>query len=282
MVTCTGFFAPGLDFVLTQELGLSPTVNRTVIGFMGCAAMFNGLRLAAQAVEADAAARVLVVSVELCSLHSQADSRRDMLVAASLFGDGASACVVALPTTDCGEYFVWSAFSASSSPILRQKWCGASAIMAFNCTSPHASPIILLKQRRKACLPSLDEDRPRFWAIHPGGRGILDRLAQIFALDEAETRASREVLRCVGNVLRQPSSLCWMKSAINSPVRPRRGFGSQRRLERKCLSPAPQGVAMAFGPGLVIEMARLTYIGEPSRAPAQPARNETGLMATHL
>lgn len=38
VASCTGFPAPGLDIRLTLALGLRPTMSRTVIGFMGCAA----------------------------------------------------------------------------------------------------------------------------------------------------------------------------------------------------------------------------------------------------
>ena len=84
VVSCTGFFAPGLDFMIAGELGLSPNASRTVIGFMGCSAAFNGLRMASQIVAGDPHARVLVVSVEICSLHIQPGTRRDDLVSARI------------------------------------------------------------------------------------------------------------------------------------------------------------------------------------------------------
>ncbi|MFO0926388.1 MAG: hypothetical protein U0736_05025 [Gemmataceae bacterium] len=45
-VSCTGFFAPGLDRMLVQELGLPMTVERTMVGYMGCHGGLNGLRVA--------------------------------------------------------------------------------------------------------------------------------------------------------------------------------------------------------------------------------------------
>ncbi|HXF62099.1 MAG TPA: hypothetical protein VNK95_10805, partial [Caldilineaceae bacterium] len=116
VVSCTGFFAPGLDFVLAHRLGLPATVERTLIGFMGCAAMFNGLRAAYQTVRSDPAALVLVVSVELCTLHTQPNPLRDHLIGASLFADGASACIVGMPQACSGDYFALERFYTCMKP----------------------------------------------------------------------------------------------------------------------------------------------------------------------
>lgn len=77
VVSCTGFFAPGLDLMIARQLGLRPTVERTLVGFMGCAAAFNALRLANHIVQGQTDARVLVVCVELCSLHIQPGQKRE-------------------------------------------------------------------------------------------------------------------------------------------------------------------------------------------------------------
>jgi alpha-pyrone synthase len=64
-VSCTGFFAPGIDRILIHELGLPATIQRTHVGFMGCHGALNGLRVAGAF--AGGAARVLLCAVELCS-----------------------------------------------------------------------------------------------------------------------------------------------------------------------------------------------------------------------
>jgi predicted naringenin-chalcone synthase len=91
--SCTGFFAPGVDFALITELGLRPTVARTHVGFMGCHGALNGLRVAGAFAAADPAARVLVCAVELCSLHYYYGSAADKLIANAIFADGAAAVV---------------------------------------------------------------------------------------------------------------------------------------------------------------------------------------------
>ncbi|HEU5117545.1 MAG TPA: hypothetical protein VFT74_12950, partial [Isosphaeraceae bacterium] len=92
-VSCTGFYAPGVDSVLIRELGLSRDVARTHVGFMGCHGMLNGLRVAHGYVGADPAAVPLVCSVELCSLHHQYGWDSDKIIANALFADGAAAVV---------------------------------------------------------------------------------------------------------------------------------------------------------------------------------------------
>jgi alpha-pyrone synthase len=68
---CTGLYAPGLDFEIVEHLGLSPDVERTMIGFMGCYAAINALKLARHIVRSDPKAGVLMLNLELCTLHFQ-------------------------------------------------------------------------------------------------------------------------------------------------------------------------------------------------------------------
>ena len=98
-VSCTGMYAPGLDIELVAALGLKANVQRTCVNFMGCYAAVNALKLADAAVRADPAARVLVVSVELCTLHFQKNAAEDHLISNRVvwrrggggLGDGAAA-----------------------------------------------------------------------------------------------------------------------------------------------------------------------------------------------
>ena len=93
-VTCSGFSAPGFDRSLIEQLPLQATVARTQVGFMGCHAALNALRVARAFVAADPQAVVLVRCVELCSLHFQYGWDPEQIVANALFADGAAACVV--------------------------------------------------------------------------------------------------------------------------------------------------------------------------------------------
>src|ERR687897_541600 len=94
VASCTGFTAPGLDQQLMERLGLNPSVERTMIGFMGCAAAVNALKVAHHIVRSEPAAKVLVVNLELCTLHLQETSDLEVILAALLFGDGCAASLV--------------------------------------------------------------------------------------------------------------------------------------------------------------------------------------------
>jgi predicted naringenin-chalcone synthase len=275
VVTCTGFFAPGLDFVLARDLGLNASVRRTVIGFMGCAAAFNGLRHASEVVAGQTQARVLVVCVELCSVHIQPGTARSDLVAAALFGDAAAACVVGSPgcgTTPVPEQtadreasnerqdvtrhetvFEFEAFHTAMQPETEREmvWHVGDRGFALN-----LSPLVP-KHLERAAPGALERlfggDWPRFWAIHPGGRAIVDRLARLFELTDDAVSCSRAVLRDVGNV--SSATILFVLDAL------RRGWESEGSEGE---GSDRTGIAMAFGPGLVVEAARLTYHAPPA------------------
>ncbi len=200
VVSCTGFFAPGLDIAVAKQLGLSSTISRTVIGFMGCSAAFNGLRVAHEFVRSRPDARVLVVCVELCSLHIQQNANPAHLIAMSLFADGASACLVGKAAPGDRSVFHLDAFHSELQPDSEGEMVWEIGDHGFVLNlSPQIPERIAL-----AAPATLDHlfhgQSPAFWAIHPGGRAIVDRLQKTFGLTPAQVAASREILRRYGNL----------------------------------------------------------------------------------
>lgn len=239
VVTCTGFFAPGLDFVLARELGLDLSVPRLAIGFMGCSAAFNGLRAARDIVLGQPDARVLVVCVELCTLHVQPGERRDDLVAASLFGDGAAACVVGSGAPD-GLLFSLEEFLSVVKPDTEDRMAWRVGDHGFDLRLSARIPAELAEAVPTALRRLFGDDRPAFWAVHPGGRAIVERLASILDLAPSDVAPSFEVLRRFGNL--SSATILFVLEEIARTVPPA----------------GKPGVMMAFGPGLVIEMARVS------------------------
>jgi predicted naringenin-chalcone synthase len=201
VATCTGAVAPGLDLQLVRELGLSRSVRRTLIGFMGCYAAIQALRVARDACRADPSARALVVCCELSSLHFQAGPSDDALLAACLFGDGASAAIVqAAPRAlgvglrlagdasaiipDSAGQMVWYAgdqgFVLGLSPAITGALAGDLAPLRDE----------LLGERREA---------PARWVVHPGGPRILDAAERALALEAGALDGSRRALARGGN-----------------------------------------------------------------------------------
>src|SRR3546814_3262725 len=87
---------------MAARLGLSPSVERLLVGYMGCYAAVVALRSARHIVRSDPQARVLVLSVELYSLHLQKYDRLESLLAALQFGDGAAAALVKAESSGLG------------------------------------------------------------------------------------------------------------------------------------------------------------------------------------
>ena len=246
-VTCTGFFAPGIDQAIAREVGLPPTVERTIVGFMGCAAAFNAMRLASSIVRGQPEARVLIVCVELCTVHIQPSADRTNLVVASLFADGAGACIIGAAHDAAHDQFAIDAMYTALHPDSTNDMVWQVGNYGFSLELSALIPR-RLEQAAPAALTNLVDDPAslQFWAIHPGGRQIVDRLRDVFALAPDQVAPSYDVLRDYGN-MSSPTILFVLKAWRDQ-------FRAGGTMD------TTDGVAMAFGPGLVIEMAKLTYL----------------------
>ena len=244
-VSCTGFFAPGPDHVLVRQLGLAPTTQRFHLGFMGCYGAFPALRLADAVCRADPGAVVLVVCAELCSLHLHSGDDVDTVLASSLFADGAGALLVSGRAPAAGEDRVTlDALGTTLSAEGEADMAWSIGDLGFDMVLSSHVPRIL-GSSLPAAVPDLlglvepgDVDR---WAIHPGGRSVLDKVRDALGLDEADLVASRDVLRRYGNM--SSATVVFVLAALLRSPAPRDG-------ERVA--------ALAFGPGLTVESALLT------------------------
>jgi prepilin-type processing-associated H-X9-DG protein len=246
-VSCTGFHAPGVDLALMAALPLRPSVARTHVGFMGCHAALNGLRVAAGFIGADPGACVLLCAVELCSLHLQYGWEGGRIVANALFADGAAALVAS------GE---GPAAAEQSTPGLRRWIASGSYLVPASAEamswaiedhgfvmglSPQVPDLIAahLRPWLEGWLADhhLSLESIGCWAVHPGGPRILAAVIETLGLDPDLIEPSRSVLRECGN-MSSPTLLFILERLRQS--------GAQG----PCL-------AMAFGPGLCVEVALL-------------------------
>lgn len=207
-VTCSGFSAPGFDYALIDELPLRPGVSRTQIGFMGCHAALNGLRVARAFVAADPQAVVLMCCVELCSLHYQYGWDPEQIVANSLFADGSAACVVQSAEADRPASKRPLRILASGSTVLPESRDAMTWRMGnhgFRMTLSPSVPRLLSEH----LLPWLSEwlgmygHRPETiaaWAVHPGGPRILQAFAEAVRISPSKLNVSRDVLQQHGNM----------------------------------------------------------------------------------
>ena len=246
-ISCTGFHAPGVDCDLIEQLQLSANVQRTHVGFMGCHAALNGLRVAHAFVEADPEAVVLLCAVELCSVHLQYGWNPEHVVANTLFADGAAALVAThaetpnQKTTSAGI-----ALQASGSTVIPD----THDLMHWQIGN-HGFSMGLSPKVPKAISTTLqpwltewlqargtDLNSIQHWAIHPGGPRILQACADSLSLREDQLVYSRNILTHYGN----------MSSATIL-------FVINQMRQHNCHGPC---IALAFGPGLCAEVALIT------------------------
>ncbi|USB31686.1 type III polyketide synthase [Paenibacillus sp. YPG26] len=251
-VSCTGQYLPGLDVMLIRQLGLSPRTNRLPLIFQGCAAGLKAIQMARDVVQGAPGSQVLVVCVELCSLHFQPAKEREALFAASFFGDAAAACVIGSPEPHHRHYLDLGTGYSVLLPDSTEDMTWEVGDTGYDL---YLSPRIpkLLGEHLETELASLLEgdELPELWAIHPGGRGIVDSVEEVMNLTGDQTKYSREILRTVGNV--SSVTIIFVLHAM--------------REDMKSLDQArSEGVAMAFGPGLTAELMRFTYMPAQSVA----------------
>jgi len=233
ITSCTGFSAPGLDLDLIERCGLPASIERTLIGFMGCYAAINALKLARHIVRSEPKARVLVVNLELCTLHLQETTDLEKILTFLLFGDGCAACLVtaephgialdrfhAILVPDTSELITWRIRESGFDMVLS----GEVPVTIHEGLRAHAREI----------LDGTPIESIKLWAVHPGGRTVLDAVERAFELPASALAVSREVLRQYGN----------MSSATVM-------FVLEKML--RSASSGQTGCAMSFGPGLVAE-----------------------------
>jgi predicted naringenin-chalcone synthase len=234
--TCTGFAAPGLDHWLIQRFRLPGSIERSIVGFMGCQAAINALKLAHHIVRSEPRARVLVLNLELCTLHLQPSTEIEQLLCFQLFADGCSAALV----TAEQQGIAIEGFHAALIPDAADQITWRIGDDGFDMTLSGFVPLTLaraLPDQAAAIMGGARVSDFDLWAVHPGGRSVLDAVMHGLGLPADALAVSRGVLRDCGN----------MSSATVM-------FVLQRMMADAL--PGQRGCALAFGPGLSAETMR--------------------------
>jgi predicted naringenin-chalcone synthase len=251
-VSCTGMSAPGLEIEIINNLNISPNVSRIGINFMGCYAVFHALKIADAICKADENAIVAIVSVELCTIHFQNKPDDDNLISNSLFSDGAASVIV---TSDemskkhsLKGYYLKSFFSdiaAEGKKDMAWQISSSGFLMTLSSFIPKLVEKEIAPLAEKALANGTSEKMPiDFYAIHPGGKKILEAAAKSLFIYNGKMEASCDVLRNFGN----------MSSATIL-------FVLKELWEKKIDWEKEQNIfAAGFGPGLSLESAVLTTV----------------------
>ncbi|RWB52614.1 type III polyketide synthase [Mesorhizobium sp.] len=232
VTSCTGFSAPGIDLDLVQRCGLPDGVERTMIGFMGCYAAINGLKLARHIVRSDPQARVLLVNIEVCTLHLRETAELEKLLSFCLWADGCAASLVTAEPTG----IELDSFRCTVADERRELMTWDIRDHGFDMFLSGQVPAAIqeaLRGNQDAILGGRLPDAIDLWAVHPGGRTILDAVERALNLAPAALAPSREVLRRYGN-MSSATVMFVMEEMLKAPG-------------------GLLGCGMSFGPGLTAE-----------------------------
>ena len=236
--SCTGFGAPGVDLAVIERLRLPPSVRRTNVGFMGCHAAVNALAVARALANESQTNRVLVICVEVSTVHFHHDVRMDRLISNILFADGAASTVVGGPGSTSNPTRL-ATTEARLIPDSREAMAWEVGDHGFEMTLAAEVPDLISGVLRQWVDETLDRHGLRRgdiegWAIHPGGPRVIDAVSNALELPPGAEAISREILRTRGN----------MSSATLLHI-----------MERFQLEDIPRPwVGLAFGPGLAGEL----------------------------
>jgi predicted naringenin-chalcone synthase len=245
VVSCTGIDTPGLDLRLAGRLEMRPDLSRTCVLGMGCYAAFPALRRAREIVRADPRRKVLVLAIELCSLHFQTgDASMENVVSSALFADGAAAVLVGNSDSagprmlDCATYCDYQTFDHMSFHLTDEGFQMHLSSYVPELLAADVEEFVAGLLARNG----LERENIRLWGVHPGSSKILDHVQERLELPEDALNCSRQVLYQYGN-MSSPTVLFVLDQL-------QRQAGPQ---------PGDYGVLMAFGPGLTMESALVQW-----------------------
>jgi len=240
-ISCTGMYAPGIDIEIVQRLNLQSSTKRTSVNFMGCYGTFNGLKLAESICQADHRAKVLLVSVELCTIHFQRNMSPDNMIANAIFADGAGAILIEM-APESGRYFYLDAFHCDLLPNSSQQMAWQIADSGFDIVlSSYVADVIQSGiagfVKNFHAIQHLSSTAIDYYAIHPGGLKILEACEKALNITREDNRHAYHVLRHYGNMSSATIIFILMEmwNGMTASDHEKRVF------------------ACAFGPGLTLE-----------------------------
>lgn len=240
-VSCTGMAAPGLDLILMEQLNLPNNTHRTSVNFMGCYAVFHALKMADAFCKANPKNKVLIVSVELCTLHFQNTFSMENVAANLLFADGAAACIISNESTfenaiELNSFYSQVLFNGKNDMAWNISNTGflmtLSAFIPQLIESGIGNLLDGILQEAK-----LDKTEIQNWAVHPGGRKIVETIQKELKLTDKNVDASFNILKNYGNM--SSATILFVLNKMQNENRKGNVF------------------ACGFGPGLTLE----TFIG---------------------
>lgn len=242
-VSCTGFYNPGLDIEIINEFNLNKNIERVNIGFMGCQAAFPALKTASEFCKSNKDAKVLVVCIEMCTLHMKLTDDLNYIIGNSIFSDGCAACIVSSDEklTKTQPFLEVKSFNSHVINDDGKNLAWKIGDNGFDLTLNSDLPSFISENINQALEHILEiENSIDCWAIHPGGRAILDSF-QKFKPD-ADLKHSRSILKQYGN-MSSPTILFVLKEILENRTKSEKNIFSA-----------------TFGPGITVESSLLEIV----------------------
>jgi alpha-pyrone synthase len=205
VVTCssTGFYAPGLDTEIITQYNLPAGTGRTCVNNMGCCGAFNALQVADAIAGKNPDANVLVVCIEICTLHFTNNKSLQDLIATSLFSDGAAAVLVSGNDKEKGLLIknFYTAIHPDDGSVI--SWYIRDNGFEVNLSSYIPA---LVKEGVGKLVSSLLKNTGLklndidLFALHPGGRKIIEVCEKELALTPEDAAYSYSVMQHYGNM----------------------------------------------------------------------------------
>lgn len=248
---------PGGDLYLATELGLKTDVNRVMLYFLGCYGGVTGLRVAKDIAENNPGSRVLLTTSEttILGFRPPNKARPYDLVGAALFGDGAAAVIIgAHPRKNLENPFLELNFATQQFlPGTQSVIDGRVSEEGINFKLGRDLPEKIQDNIEEFCkkliAKTVDANHPTglkyndlFWAVHPGGPAILNRLEGILGLRSEKLDCSRRALMDFGNV--SSNTIFYVLEYMRDELKRKREEGLEKQ---------EWGLALAFGPGITFE-----------------------------
>ena len=261
-ISCTGLYAPGPDIELIEAMGLPGTTQRMAINFMGCYGAFNGLKAADAIVRSTPEAVVLVVCVELCTLHFQKKNDLDNLLSNALFSDGAAAVLIeGQARTD--KSLRLRSFYCDLLPAGKEAMAWHVTDFGFEMTLTSEVPTVIQQGIGQMLSRLLEQSGLTIgdigtYALHPGGRRILEVIEGQLGLNQTDNRYAYQVLKEFGNM--SSATVLFVLKAIWNDL--------ENAASDKNSDGSFNILSCAFGPGLTLE----SMILEANYTPAQETK----------
>jgi alpha-pyrone synthase len=246
--SCTGMYAPGIDTEIIENLNLSKDIDRTCINFMGCYAAIVALKNAWHIARSKPQAVILIVGVELCSLHHSDSADPEQLIANAIFSDGASAVLLSAKPEKKQILEVVDFYSVFA-PDGKKDMTWRIGDISFELYLSSYVPKLLNKELEKLTEKLLEKvgiqkTDIHYYAIHPGGMAILKACEAALGIDSKQNECAYKVLNKFGNM-----SSVTVLFVLNELL------GSIKKEDKD-----KNIISFAFGPGLTMESMLLKTV----------------------